>query len=77
MLSGKEQNKAISSNQKRMLIDKLDQLSPERVAEAEDFVDFLRSQDQDRSLTRVAGKASEASFKKTWDNVGDAAYDQL
>ena len=68
---------AISSNQKRMLIDKLDQLSPERVAEAEDFVDFLRSQDQDRSLTRVAGKASEASFKKTWDNVGDAAYDQL
>ena len=68
---------AISSNQKRTLIDKLDQLSPERAAEVEDFVDFLRSQDQDRSLTRVAGKASEASFKKIWDNADDAAYDQL
>jgi hypothetical protein len=65
------------SNQKRTLIDKLDQLPPERVAEVEDFVDFLRSRDQDRSLTQAAGKVSEASFKKAWDNADDAAYDQL
>ncbi|MHB8744752.1 MAG: toxin-antitoxin system, antitoxin component, Xre family protein [Sulfuricaulis sp.] len=66
-----------SSNQKRTLIDKLDQLPPERVAEVEDFVDFLRSRDQDRSLTRATSKVSEASFKKVWDNPDDAAYDQL
>lgn len=68
---------ATGSNQKRTLIDKLDQLPPERVAEVEDFVDFLRSRDQDRSLTWAAGKVSEASFKKVWDNTDDAAYDQL
>lgn len=32
---------ATGSNQRRTLIDKLDQLPPERVAEVEDFVDFL------------------------------------
>lgn len=32
---------ATGSNQRRTLIDKLDRLPPERVAEVEDFVDFL------------------------------------
>ena len=68
---------ATGSNQKRTLIDKLDQLSPGRVAEVEDFVDFLRSREQDLSLTQAASKASEASFKKAWDNTDDAVYDQL
>lgn len=68
---------ATGSNQKRTLIDKLDQLPPGRVAEVEDFVDFLRSREQDLSLTQAAGKASEASFKKVWDNTDDAVYDQL
>jgi hypothetical protein len=68
---------ATGSNQKRTLIDKLDQLPPERVAEVEDFVDFLRSREQDMSLAQAAGKVSEASFKKVWDNADDAAYDQL
>lgn len=68
---------AAGSNQKRTLIDKLDQLPPERVAEVEDFVDFLRSREQDLSLTQAAGKISEASFKKVWENTDDAAYDQL
>ncbi len=66
---------ATGSNQKRTLIDKLDELPPERVVEVEDFVDFLRSRDP--NLTQAAGKVSEASFKKVWDNTDDAAYDQL
>ena len=68
---------ASGSHQKRTLIEKLDQLPPERVAEVEDFVDFLRSRDQDRSLTQTAAKASETSFRQVWDNTDDAAYDQL
>lgn len=65
------------SNQRRTLIDKLDQLPPERVAEVEDFIDFLRTRDQDLNLSRTASKVSEASFAKVWDNTDDAAYDQL
>ncbi len=68
---------ATGSNPRRTLLDKLDQLPPERQAEVEDFVDFLRTRDQDRSLAQAAAKESEASFRKVWDNTDDAAYDAL
>ncbi|MHB8744618.1 MAG: DUF2281 domain-containing protein [Sulfuricaulis sp.] len=41
---------ATSSNQNRTLLDKLDQLPPERVAEVEDFVDFLVSKTRDQAF---------------------------
>ncbi len=66
-----------SSYQMRTLLDKLDQLPPERVAEVEDFVDFLRHKDQDRCLTQAATKVAEPSFQKIWDNPDDAVYDTL
>jgi len=50
---------------------------PERVAEVEDFVDFLRTRDEERALVRAASKASEPAFAKIWDNDDDAAYDRL
>ena len=59
------------------LIEKLKTLPPERVAEVEDFVDFLRTRGQDQQLTRAAAKAAEPAFAKVWDNDDDAAYDQL
>lgn len=59
------------------LIEKLKQLPPHKVAEVEDFVDFLRAREDDRRLTQVASKAAEASFAKVWDNDEDAAYDRL
>lgn len=68
---------AKSSNQMRTLLDKLDQLPPERVAEVEDFVDFLQHKDQDRRLTQAAMQTAEPSFKKVWDNPDDAVYDAL
>ncbi len=68
---------ATGSNQKRTLIDKLDELPPERVAEVEDFVDFLRSRNQDHRLTQAATQVSETSFRQVWENPDDAAYDQL
>jgi hypothetical protein len=49
------------SNQKRTLIEKLDQLPPERVAEVEDFVDFL------------AGKARRRAAQAILDGVRRAA----
>jgi hypothetical protein len=59
------------------LIEKLKNLAPERVAEVEDFVDFLRTRDEERALARAATRAAEPAFAKTWDNDDDAAYDRL
>jgi hypothetical protein len=59
------------------LIAKLKDLPPQRVAEVEDFIDFLRSRDQGRALTRAATRTAERAFAKVWNNDADAAYDRL
>lgn len=64
-------------NHIRALIDKLEALPPERIAEVEDFIDFLKSRDPERQLTRAAARAAEPSFQKVWDNPDDFVYDQL
>jgi len=50
---------------------------PERIAEIQDFVDFIASRPQDLALTRTAAAASTASFAKVWENPEDDAYDAL
>ncbi|MBI4517957.1 MAG: DUF2281 domain-containing protein [Deltaproteobacteria bacterium] len=57
------------------LIEKIRALPPEKVAEVEDFVDFLRDRQEDQRLTRAACKLSEAAFERIWDNPDDADYD--
>lgn len=59
------------------LLEKIRSLPPEKLAEVEDFVDFLRLREQDRELTRAATKLSEEVFQKIWDNPDDADYDKL
>lgn len=68
---------AIDRNHIRELIDKLESLPPERIAEVEDFIDFLTTRSQDDRLTKSAMKASEPAFDTVWDNADDAVYDQL
>lgn len=58
------------------LLEKIKSLPPERIAEVEDFVDFL-SQRDDRRLVQAATKLSEDSFHEVWDNEEDAAYDRI
>ena len=58
------------------LISKIRRLPPDKLAEVEDFVDFLEQQ-EDRRLTQAASRLSEKSLRKVWDNPEDAAYDQL
>ena len=58
------------------LIEKIKSLPPERVAEVEDFVDFIAQRDE-RRLVQAAAKLSEDSFAQVWDNEEDAVYDQL
>ena len=67
----------MTNQHEQALIEKLRRLPPERIAEVEDFVDFLQSRDEARELTRSALKSSEATFAKIWDNEDDAAYDKL
>ena len=59
------------------LIEKLKNLPPERVAEVEDFVDFLRTRDEARALERAATRVAEPAFARLWENDADAAYDKL
>jgi hypothetical protein len=59
------------------LILKIRSLPPEKLAELEDFVDFLRSREEGAILSIAATKLSEAAFQKVWDNPEDADYDRL
>ncbi len=68
---------ATERNHIRELIDKLEALPPERIAEVEDFIDFLNSRSPDRRLTQAASQTAEPSLTRVWDNPDDAIYDQL
>ena len=59
------------------LLEKIRRLAPERIAEVEDFVDFLRQRDEERGLTEAASRFSEAAFARVWANPDDADYDRL
>lgn len=59
------------------LIEKINTLPDQRVAEVEDFVDFIRLREHDRTLVRSAAGASAPAFAAVWDNPDDAAYDEL
>ena len=60
-----------------ILIQKLQRLPTQRLAEVEDFVDFLQAREEDRQLVQAATKAAEARFAAVWDNDEDAAYDRM
>lgn len=62
------------------LLEKIQALPVERIAEIEDFVDFIATREQtqqDRALTRAAAAASAPAFAAVWDNPEDDVYDEL
>jgi hypothetical protein len=59
------------------LIEKINTLPTDRLHEVEDFVDFLRLRDQDRSLVRAAGAVSAPAFAAVWNNPEDDVYDAV
>ena len=59
------------------LVDKLCELPAEKLAEVEDFVDFLRQKHEDQKPRHAALKMSEPAFRRVRDNPIDAAYDKL
>ena len=61
----------------KTLIEKIEALPAERIAEIEDFVDFIRLREQERALARAAAAASAAAFAEIWSNPEDDVYDAL
>lgn len=59
------------------LIEKILQLPQARLAEVADFVDFLRSREQDHALSKAAAQTAIPSFSAVWGNDADAVYDKL
>jgi len=61
----------------RTLIEKIEALPAERITEVEDFVEFLRTREQERALTCAATSASAPAFAEAWSNPEDDVYDAL
>lgn len=59
------------------ILEKLRRLPPDRVAEVEDFVDFLSQRDEGQALAEAATRLSERAFARIWDQSDDADYDRL
>lgn len=59
------------------LLEKLHSLPPEKLAEVEDFVEFLLQKDEDQQLREAALRMSEPALRRAWDNPEDAVYDRL
>jgi hypothetical protein len=59
------------------LFEEIRRLPADKLAEVEDFVDFLRERQEERRLAQAVSGASQAAFAKVWDNPDDAAYDPL
>ncbi len=57
--------------------EKLGGLTPDRLAEVEDFIDFLQQRDQEMLLRNSYSQLSEDAFNNVWDNDDDAIYDKL
>ena len=72
-----QQNTTPTSDQEKIIIQKIRTLSPDKVAEVVDFVDFISQKDRDSRLLKAGNKLAEDAFKKVWDNTEDEVYDRL
>jgi hypothetical protein len=59
------------------LIGKITALPLHRIAEVEDFVDFIGERDESRALARAATSISAPAFAAVWDNPEDDVYDDI
>ena len=72
-----QHNSAPKNESEKILIEKIRTLSPEKILQVEDFVDFLSHKDRENQLMRAGNKLAEPVFKKIWDNPEDDVYDSL
>lgn len=65
---------AVNALNPKSLMDKINALSGERLAEVEDFVDFIANREEAQGLTRAAAAGSAAAFAAVWNNPEDDIY---
>jgi hypothetical protein len=66
-----------SINTRATLIEKIKSLPDERIAEIEDFVDFICMREEARALRHSFAAVSEPAFAKAWDRPQDSIYDAI
>ena len=59
------------------LIVKIEALPAERIAEVEDFVDFIRLREQERMFIQAAAATSAPAFAAIWNNADDDVYNDI
>jgi hypothetical protein len=59
------------------LIAKIGSLPRRRIAEVEDFVDFLGAREAAAASRSLPSDASEPAFALVWSNPEDAVYDAV
>ncbi len=59
------------------LLEKIQALPIDRIAEIEDFVEFIALREQERCFVRAAATTSAPSFNAIWSNPDDDCYDAL
>jgi hypothetical protein len=59
------------------LFEKIQALPAERIAEIEDFVEFIADSERERALVRAASAVSVPAFAAIWNNPDDDAYDAI
>ena len=64
-----QQDITTTSDQEKMIIRKSRTLSPDKVAEVVDFVEFISQKERDRRLLNASNKLAEKAFEKAWDNT--------
>lgn len=62
---------------KEVIINEIDKLPENLLAEILDFIQFLENKKEKSLFAKASQELSTASFQKIWDNEEDAVYDSL
>jgi hypothetical protein len=72
-----QQNMTPSNDREKILIEKIRTLSPEKITQVVDFINFISQKDSERRLIQATNRLAEPTFKKVWNNSEDDIYDNL
>jgi hypothetical protein len=67
----------MAASNRKTLIDKINALPVEQIAEIEDFVDFLSQREKTDPVVNAMTAASAPAFARVWTNPDDNVYDAL
>lgn len=59
------------------IFEKIKSVPPDRLAEIEDYVDFVLSRTRDERQRQDFLRGTEESLRRVWDNDDDAIYDKI